>query len=65
MLYITPESVVTVSAFGDETMDVRIPFKVSSESMQDHNKARSKVFGLIHLEEQLRNNAGNCVEKAV
>lgn len=65
MLYIAPESVITVSAFGDKAMDMRIPFKISSESMQDHNKARSKVFGLIHLEEQLRNNAGNCVEKAV
>ena len=65
MLYIAPESVIAVSTFGDKTMDMRIPFKISSESMQGHNKARSKVFGLIHLEEQLRNNAGNCVEKAV
>ena len=44
MLYIAPESVITVSAFGDKAMDMRIPFKISSESMQDHNKARSKVF---------------------
>ena len=30
---ITPESIITVTAFRDETMDMRIPFKIPAESM--------------------------------
>ena len=41
---ITPESIITVTAFRDETMDMRIPFKIPAESMQDHDKTRGKVF---------------------
>jgi len=40
---ITPESIITVTAFRDETMDMRIPFKIPAESMQDHDKTRGKV----------------------
>ena len=30
---ITPESIITVTAFRDETMDMRIPFEVSAKGM--------------------------------
>ena len=48
---ITPESIITVTAFRDETMDMRIPFKIPAESMQDHDKTRGKVFVFVHFRE--------------
>lgn len=51
MFHIPPEAVITVPALRDETVDMGIPFKVSPESMQNHDKAWSIVFGLIHLAE--------------
>ena len=41
---ITPESIITVTAFRDETMDMRIPFKITPKSMECRNKARDKMF---------------------
>lgn len=37
--------------FRDETMDMRIPFKIPAESMQDHDKTRGKVFVFVHFRE--------------
>ena len=51
MIDITPESIITVTAFRDETMDMRIPFKIPAESMQDHDKTRGKVFVFVHFRE--------------
>ena len=51
IFHIPPEAVITVPAFRDETVDMGIPFKVPAESMQDHDKTGSEVFGLIHLVE--------------
>ena len=48
---ITPESIITVTAFRDETMDMRIPFKIPAESMQDHDKTSGKVFVFVHFRE--------------
>ena len=48
---ITSESIITVTAFRDETMDMRIPFKIPAESMQDHDKTRGKVFVFVHFRE--------------
>jgi len=44
VLYIAPETVVTVAPFRDETMDVRVPFKISAKGMKNHDEPRSKVF---------------------
>lgn len=44
-----PGCEVAGAAFGDQSMDVRIPFQIPAEGMQDTDKARSKVFGLIKL----------------
>ena len=47
---VAPDPIVTVAAFGDETMNVGIPFEVSAKSMKNHNKTGDKVHGLILLE---------------
>jgi hypothetical protein len=48
MLYVSPEAVITVAAFGDQAMDMRVPFKIASKGVEDHNKTGGEVFGLIH-----------------
>ena len=49
MFYIAPETVVTVAPFRDETMNVRVPLKISAKGMKNHNEPRSKVFDLFIL----------------
>ena len=52
IFYITPETVIAVTAFGNETVDVRVPLEVPAEGMEDHNKAGSEVHGFILLKKQ-------------
>lgn len=52
IFYITPETVIAVTAFGNETVDVRVPFEVPAEGMEDHDKAWSEVHGFILLKKQ-------------
>ena len=47
IFYITPETVIAVTAFGNETVDVRVPFEVPAEGMEDHDKAWREVHGFI------------------
>ena len=44
---------------------MRIPFKISAESVKNHDETRSKIFGFIHFEEHARDNTGNRVKKAI
>ena len=46
-------------------MDVWIPFERSSEGMKDADKARSKVFGLVKLEEHTQDDIPDRMEQAV
>ena len=49
VFYMTPETVITVTAFGKETVDVGIPFEIPAKSMEDHDVARSKIFGMVQV----------------
>ena len=51
MVDIAPKAIITVTAFRNKTMDMRIPFKIPAESMQDHDKTRGKVFVFVHFRE--------------
>ena len=62
---ITPEAVVTIAAFGNEAVDMGVPFQIPAESMEDHDKARGEVHGFILLQEHTGNDAGDGMEKAV
>ena len=46
-------------------MDVRIPFQIPPEGMQDADKARSKVFGLVKLEEHTQDDIPDRMKQAV
>lgn len=50
MFYMTAEAVITVTAFGKEIVDVRIPFEVPAESMENHDITGSKIFGMVEVE---------------
>lgn len=54
-----PDAGITKPAFGDQTMDVRIPFKISAECMKHHNKTGSKVQGFVNIEKHTGNNTGD------
>ena len=49
VFYMTPESVITVTAFGKDAVDVGIPFQVSAKSMEDHDVAGSVIFGMVQV----------------
>ena len=42
-----------------------IPFKVSAEGMEHHDKAGSKIFGFINFEKHERDNTRNRMKKTV
>ena len=65
IFHIAPELVITVSPFRDETMDMRVPFKISAEGMKNHDETRSKVLGHVHLEEHAGNDTGDSMEQTV
>ena len=65
MFYTLPGSNAPDSDFGDEDMNVRIPFQVSAKCVKNTDKARSKKFCIIHFVEHPENDITNRVEKAV
>ena len=65
VFYMTPEAVITVTAFGKEAVDVGIPFKIPAKSMEDHNIARGEIFGMVKIEKHPGYYAGDGMEKTV
>ncbi len=50
MVYVAPEAVVTVAAFGNQTVDVWIPFQIPAEGVENHEESRSEIHGLVLFE---------------
>ena len=65
VFYMTPESIIAVTAFGKKAVNVRIPFEVPAERMEDYDIAWSKIFGMIKVEKHTRYHTGDRMEKAV
>lgn len=65
MADIPPESVVTVAAFGNEAVDVGIPFQVPAKGVEDHDKTGSEIHGFVLFKKHAGNNAANSMKKAV
>lgn len=63
MCYRTPQAIVRKAAFGKETVDMGIPFKGTSKSVKDTDKAWDKVFGLIDLMEHTQDDITDSVKK--
>ena len=62
---VAPESIVAKADFRNKTVDMRIPFKITVKSMENHNKTRGKVFGLIGFKEHAGDNTVDSVKKAI
>lgn len=65
MFDMTPEAVITVTAFRKKTVDVRIPLKIPAKSMEDHDVAGSEMSGMIQIEKHAGNDTGNGMEETV
>ena len=61
----TPESVITVAAFGKKAVNMRIPFEIPAECMKDHDISGSVIFGMVQVEKHSRDHTGNGMEEAV
>ena len=46
-------------------MDMRVPFEVPPESVQDTDEARGKVFKMIHVVKHTKNNIADSLKEAV
>lgn len=65
MRNITPESIIAVTALGDETMDMRIPFEIPAKSMKHHDKTRGKVFMFIYFREHTKDDTGDRIKETI
>lgn len=61
----TPGAVITETAFGEEAVDMGIPFEVPAKSVEDHDISGSEIFGLIELEKHTGDDTGNRMEETV
>ena len=61
----TPETVIGVSTFGKEAVDVWVPFKGASKGMEDADKAGDKIFRFVQGEKEFFDNIGNSLKEAV
>ena len=62
---VAPEPIVRETAFGDQAVDMWIPFQGASEGMEDADEAGNKVFRLVHFRKHTKDNAADSLEKAV
>ena len=62
---IAPDTIIAVTALGNEAVDMRVPFQVPAEGVEDHDKAGGEVHGFIELQEHTGNDTGDGMEKAV
>lgn len=60
-----PETIIGKAAFGNETVDMRIPFQGSAESVQDADEAGDKISAFIHLVEKPEDDTADSLEEAV
>ena len=65
VLDITPEAVITQAAFREETVDMRIPFEIPAERMENHDETGSVMFGFTEFEKHTGNDTVDCVKKTV
>lgn len=65
MVDVTPETVIGEAALGNQTMNVRIPFERTAESVENADKAGNKVSGFVQLMKQAKDNTADSTKKTV
>lgn len=61
----SPKERFAYGAFCDESMNMRIPLKRTSEGMKDTNKSGNEMFRLIEVEKHTKDNRLNGMKKTV
>ena len=61
----TPRGNIPGTALGDERMDMRVPFEVSTERVKDTNKPRSKVFSFIKFRKHTKDDISDGMKKTI
>lgn len=59
----TPKAKLIDTTFRDKTVNVRIPFKVAAKSMEDTDKARHKMSGVVQVIEETGDDLINSREE--
>ena len=65
MFYIAPGTVIRETAFGNQAMNVGIPFQRTTKGVKYTDESGSEVFGFVHLKEHAQNNRTDRVEQTV
>ena len=58
-------AVIRQTAFRDKAVDVRIPFKGTSEGVKNTNEAGDKVFGFVYVVKHPQENTADSLKEAV
>ena len=61
----TPRGNITGTALGDERMDMRVAFEVSTETVKDTNKPGSKVFSFIKFRKHTEDDISDGMKKTI
>ena len=61
----TPGGKITGPALGNERMDMRIPFEVSTKRVKDTNKPGSKVFSFIKFRKHTEDDISDGMKKTI
>lgn len=59
----TPESAVTDAAFGEKTVNMRVPLQISAKCVENTNEPQGKFFSFIILVEHVEDNTLNSFKK--
>lgn len=64
-LFLSPKKIITKAALSNKAMDMRVPFKIPAESMEDTDEAGGKEEGFIIFMKEAEDNGLNSRKKAV
>ena len=58
----SPNSSVAGASFGKKYVNMRVPLKISTESMKNANESGSEVLGFVHFEKHSKNDITHSME---
>lgn len=62
MFYGLPGKIVAGGAFGNKGVDMRVPFEITAEGVENTDEAGSKVFSFIHFGKHAKDDIPDRVE---
>ena len=61
----TPDSMIASTAFGNKSVNMRIPFQITTESMKNQNETRCEKFGFVLFMKHTKNDISNRMKETV